>query len=154
MADVKSKTKEYFMMQAIRQAKKAEIEDEVPIGAVIVRNGEIIARAFNKRESSQMATFHAEVLAINKACKKLHSWRLDDCELFVTLEPCVMCAGAILNARIKKVYFGAYEPKGGALQSAYSLLSGGGLNWHSEFEGGLLKEQCSLLLTNFFKNKR
>lgn len=145
---------EFFMKKAINQAIAGLKHDEVPVGAVIVRDGRVISRAYNKRETCGVAVYHAEVLAIIRACKKLKSWRLDDCEMYVTLEPCVMCAGAILNSRIKKVYFGAYEPKGGAAESAYSLLDGGGLNWATEFEGGVCKEQCSALLKEFFKNKR
>lgn len=145
---------EYFMKKAINQAIAGLKREEVPIGAVIVRDGKIVSRAFNNREKSQMATYHAEIIAINRACKKLKSWRLDDCEMFVTLEPCVMCAGAILNARIKKLYFGAYEKKGGAVTSAYQLLSDGGLNWSTEFLGGVMEEECADLLKNFFKNKR
>ena len=105
-----------FMKKAIEQAKKALSADEVPIGAVIVKDGKIIARAFNQMEKTQLATAHAEILAINKACKKLKSWRLDGADMYVTLEPCPMCAGAIVNARIKSVYFGAYEPKSGSAQ--------------------------------------
>ena len=149
------KDKYYFMKKAIDQALNAQKCDEVPIGAVIVKNGAIISRGYNRRESSQIATNHAEIIAINKACKKLNSWRLDDCELYVTLEPCAMCAGAILNARIKKVYFGAYEKKGGAVESSLCVLSGkAGLNWTSEYEGGVLKDACAKLLTDFFVKKR
>ncbi len=146
--------KKYFMEKAINQAIAGLKRDEVPVGAVIVKDGKIISRAFNNREKSQMATYHAEIIAINRACKKLKSWRLDDCEMFVTLEPCVMCAGAILNARIKKLYFGAYEPKGGAVQSKYKLLDESGLNWSLEYEGGVMEKECASLLKDFFKNKR
>lgn len=146
--------KEYFMNQAIKEAFKALKQNEVPVGAVIVRDGKIIARGYNQRESKNLATCHAEISAINKACKKLNSWRLDDCELYVTLEPCIMCAGAIINARIKKVYFGATEPKGGACQSRFSLLDSGVLNWQTAYEGGVLGDNCSQLLTEFFKNRR
>ncbi len=142
------------MKAALKEAEKAKIKDEVPIGAVIVLNDKIISRAHNQREGKQVATYHAEILAIEKACKKLKSWRLDDCELYVTLEPCIMCAGAIVNARIKKVYYGAKEPKGGACESRFSLLSSGVLNWQTDFEGGVLKEECSQTLTDFFKSKR
>lgn len=146
--------KEYFMKKAINQAMRAFLANEVPIGAVVVQNDKIIARAYNKREKSQVATHHAEVIAIEKACKKLGSWRLDDCELFVTLEPCVMCAGAILNARIKKVFFGAFEPKGGAIESRYNLLDKSGLNWSAEWEGGVCEQECAKLLKDFFAKKR
>ena len=135
-------------------AKKAIALDEVPIGAVIVKDGKIIASAFNKRETTQVATAHAEILAINKACKKLKSWRLDGAEMYVTLEPCPMCAGAIVNARIRKVYFGAYEPKSGGATSKFNILSEGGLNHVTEFEGGIMEEDCSNMLKNYFKAKR
>ena len=101
-----------------------------------------------------MATAHAEILAINKACKKLKSWRLDGAEMYVTLEPCPMCAGAIVNARIKKVYFGAYEQKSGGAISKFNILSEGGLNHVTEFEGGIMEEECSNMLKNYFKAKR
>lgn len=144
----------YFMLKAIAEAKKALKIDEVPIGAVIVKDGKIIARGFNSREKTNLATAHAEINAINKACKKLNSWRLDDCEMYVTLEPCIMCAGAIINARIKKVYFGAYEPKGGAVTSKFNLLSSGVLNWTTDFEGGVMQEDCSKLIHDFFVTRR
>ena len=143
-----------FMQKAILEAKKAQTIDEVPIGAIIVLNGKIIARAYNKKESTQLATAHAEILAINKACKKLKSWRLDGAEMFVTLEPCPMCAGAIVNARIKKVYFGAYEPKSGSAVSKFNILSDAGLNHSTEFVGGVMEDECSLMLKNYFKLKR
>lgn len=142
------------MKKAFNQAIRALNADEVPVGAVICRNGEIVSRAYNMRESKKLATAHAEILAIEKACKKLGDWRLDDCEMYVTLEPCVMCAGAILNARIKKVYYGACEPKGGAIESAFRILDGGGLNWTTEYEGGVMKERCSGIIKEFFKNRR
>lgn len=143
-----------YMKKAIILAKKAIELDEVPIGAVIVCNGKVIASAYNQRETTQMATAHAEILAINKACKKLKSWRLDGAEMYVTLEPCPMCAGAIVNARIKKVYFGAYEQKSGGAISKFNILSEGGLNHVTEFEGGIMEEECSNMLKNYFKAKR
>ena len=146
--------KEKIMRQALMQARKCLIEDEVPVGAVIVKDGKIIARAHNAVEKTNLATAHAEILCINKACKKLKSWRLDGAELFVTLEPCPMCAGAIVNARIIKVYFGAYEPKSGSAQSKFSVLTDGGLNHSTEFEGGILQDECSNLIKNYFKEKR
>ena len=139
---------------AINQAIAGLSKGEVPIGAVIVKDDKVIAKAHNLRQTKQIATFHAEVLAIQKACKKLNSWRLDDCEMYVTLEPCIMCAGAITNARLKKVYFGAYEPKGGACKSRFSLLSEGVLNHTTEYEGGVLEDECSKMLTDFFKKRR
>ena len=143
-----------FMRLAIRQAKIALKNQEVPIGAVVVKDGKVISRASNKRQKSQIATDHAELKAIEKACKKLNSWRLDDCELYVTLEPCVMCAGAICNARLKKVYFGAYEHKSGAVVSKFKVLDECGLNYNGNYEGGILEEECSTLLKEFFKNCR
>ena len=145
---------EKFMKQAVKEALKARDKDEVPIGAVIVQNGKIIARAHNLMEKTQMATAHAEILAINKACKKTGSWRLDDCELFVTIEPCAMCAGAIANARIKKVYFGAYESKSGCAESKYPVLTDSGLNHTTEFFGGIMQEICANMIKNYFKAKR
>ncbi len=143
-----------FMRSAYRQAIKAKELDEVPIGAVIVRGGVIIARACNLMEKTQIATAHAELLAIQKACKKLKSWRLDDCELYVTIEPCAMCAGAITNARIKKVYFGAYERKSGCAVSKFPVLEQSGLNHSTAFEGGIMQEECETLIKNYFKEKR
>ena len=143
-----------FMKSAIKEAQKAKKNDEVPIGAVITLNGKIIARAFNNTEKTQLATAHAEILAINKASKKLKSWRLDDCEMYVTLEPCPMCAGAIVNARIKKLYFGAYEQKSGGAQSKFNILSESGLNHKTEFEGGIMLDECSSMLKDYFKAKR
>lgn len=143
-----------YMKLALLQAMKAKKIDEVPIGAVIVYNGKVIARAFNKTEKSKLATSHAEILAINKACKKLNSWRLLDCEMYVTVEPCAMCAGAIANARMKKVYFGAYEKKSGCAVSKYSVLTDNGLNHSTEYEGGVLEKECVQILQDYFKDKR
>lgn len=143
-----------FMKSAIKEAQKAKKNDEVPIGAVITLNGKIIAKAFNNTEKTQLATAHAEILAINKASKKLKSWRLDECEMYVTLEPCPMCAGAIVNARIKKLYFGAYELKSGGAQSKFNILSESGLNHKTEFEGGIMLDECSSMLKDYFKAKR
>lgn len=143
-----------FMKSAIKEAQKAAICDEVPVGAVIVMDGKIIARAHNLMEKTQLATAHAEILAINKACKKLKSWRLDQSEMYVTVEPCAMCAGAIANARIKTVYFGAYEKKSGCAQSKYPVLTDSGLNHTTEFFGGVEQEVCEKIIKNYFKGKR
>ena len=143
-----------FMKSAIGQAIKAKDLDEVPIGAVIVKDGKIIAKAHNLMEKTQLATAHAEVLAINKACKKLKSWRLDGAEMYVTIEPCPMCAGAIVNARIKKVYFGAYEKKSGAAESKFNVLTDSGLNHVTEFVGGIEEEKCADIIKSYFKAKR
>lgn len=142
------------MELAIEQAKKAQKKDEVPIGAVIVYNGRVIAKAHNLMERKKSATSHAEILAIEKACKKIKGWRLLDCEMYVTVEPCAMCAGAIANARIKAVYFGAYEEKSGCAESKYPILSDNGLNHSVEFQGGIMREECSKILTEYFRQKR
>ena len=145
---------ERFMREAIKEAKKAELIDEVPIGCVIVEDNKIISRGYNIRESKQNPAGHAEMVAINKASKKLNNWRLEDCELYVTLEPCIMCSGAIIQSRIKTVYFGAYDPKGGAFGSSINVLDAKNINHHPEIVGGALQEECSKLLTNYFKSKR
>ena len=149
-----SSSEEKFMKAAIRQAEKAEKEDEVPIGAVIVKGGKIIARAHNTVEKTQDATCHAEISAIKKACKKLKSWRLDGADIYITVEPCAMCAGAIANARLKKAYFGAYELKSGCAESKYPVLKDNGLNHSTEYEGGILENKCAEILKNYFKQKR
>ena len=148
------KDKFYFMKAALKEAKKAYDEGEVPIGAVIVREQKIIARAHNEREKKNLATAHAEITCIEKACRKLKSWRLDDCEIYITVEPCPMCAGAILNARIKKAYYGAKDLKGGAAESNFSVLSSGVLNWTTESEGGVLDKEAEKLLKDFFVERR
>ena len=146
--------KTFFMRAALKEAKKAFAEGEIPVGAVVVKDGKIISRGRNARERTQNALHHAEVLAIDKACKKLKSWRLDDCELFVTVEPCVMCAGAIVNARIKKVYFGAEELKDGAAKSAFRVFESGTLNSKVDCEGGLLAAECAAIMVDFFRSRR
>lgn len=145
---------EKWMKEAIKQAKKAAQKDEVPIGCVIVKDDQIIARAYNKREMKQCSTAHAEILAIEKACKKLGSWRLEDCDLYVTLEPCPMCSGAIIQSRIRNVIFGAYDPKGGCMGSNMNINDVRGFNHYPDIEGGLLQDECSRLLKEFFKAKR
>lgn len=145
---------EKFMKAALKEAEKAERKEEVPIGCVIVKDGKIFARAHNLRQTKRLATAHAEVLAIEKACRKIKDWRLDGYEIFITLEPCAMCAGAIANARISKVYFGAYEKKGGGAVSKFNILSESGLNHVTEWEGGVLEEECSAVIKNFFSSRR
>lgn len=145
---------EKWMKEAIKQAKKAAQKDEVPIGCVIVKDDQIIARAYNKREMKQCSTAHAEILAIEKACKKLGSWRLEDCDLYVTLEPCPMCSGAIIQSRIRNVIFGAYDPKGGCMGSNMNINDVRGFNHYPDIEGGILQYECSRLLKEFFKAKR
>lgn len=144
---------ERFMSAAIDMAKKAAGKDEVPVGAIIVRNNKIIAKACNLRETKKNPLAHAELLAINKAAKRMKGWRLLGCTLYVTLEPCPMCAGAIINARVEEVVFGAYDPKGGAMGSLYNLAEGK-LNHMPHITGGMLRDECALLLTTYFKSKR
>jgi len=143
-----------YMKMALKEAKKAELIDEVPIGCIIVKDDKVIVRAYNVRETKQNPLGHAEILAIEKASKKLNSWRLDGCELYVTLEPCIMCSGAIIQSRISKVYFGAYDPKGGAFGSSIDVLDAKNINHHPEIIKGVLEEECSKMLTNYFKSKR
>ena len=144
---------EKFMKEALKQAKKAASIGETPIGAVIVHDGEIVARGYNKRETKKNALLHAEIIAINKACKKLGGWRLPRCEMYVTLEPCPMCAGAIINSRIENVYFGAYDKKSGCAGSVINLFEEN-YNHKPEIKSGILKEECAQLLINFFKKVR
>ena len=148
------KTKEYFMKEALKEAEKAYSKLEVPVGAVIVKDGKIIARAHNQKETKTDTTKHAEILAIQKASKKLKSWRLIDCEMYVTLEPCTMCAGAIIHSRIKKVYIGAMDEKTGAVGSVLNLFEDYKFNHKPEVEKGILKEDCESLLKQFFKELR
>lgn len=140
------------MREAVRLARKAKKKGEVPIGAVVVLNGKIIGRGYNLRTKLQMATAHAEMRAIDRACRKLRSWRLPGAEIYVTLEPCPMCMGAILNARIDRVFFGAYEQKGRSLTN--ELASANLLNHKVEVTGGILKEECAGVLTSFFTEMR
>jgi len=143
-----------FMKEAIKEAKKAYLKEEVPIGAVIVKNNKIISRAHNLRETSKQACNHAEIIAIQKACKKLDAWRLEDCDIYVTLEPCPMCAGAMINARIKNLYIGAMDAKGGAVGSVLNLLSDYKFNHTVNVHSGTHTEECSNLLKDFFQKLR
>ena len=145
---------EKFMKEALKEAKKAYDKLEVPVGAIIVKDGKIIARGHNLKETKFDTTNHAEIIAIQKASKKLKSWRLLDCEMYVTLEPCSMCAGAIINSRIKKVYIGANDEKTGAVGSVLNLFEDYKFNHNVEFEKGILKEDCENVLKDFFKNLR
>lgn len=138
--------KEKFMKEALKEAKKAYDKLEVPVGAVIVKDGKVIARAHNIKEQKNDTTKHAEILAISKASKKLESWRLIDCEMYVTLEPCSMCAGALINSRIKKVYIGAMDAKTGACGSVFNLLEDYTFNHKVEIETGILADDCEELL--------
>ena len=145
--------KEFFMTAALKEAEKAYALSETPIGAVIVKDGKIIASAHNLRETGKCALYHAELLAIHEASKILGGWRLHECDLYVTLEPCIMCSGAISQARIKNLYFGASDPKGGAVLSA-AVQSANGLFPNTKCEGGILLEECSALLKKFFRELR
>ena len=144
---------ELFMEEAIKLALLAAERDEVPVGAIAVRDGKIISSAFNTREESKCATHHAEILAIEGACKALGGWRLPGVTLYVTMEPCVMCAGAIINARIERVVYGAKDHRFGAFGSALDVNSAG-LNHKPEILGGVLGERCARILSDYFKNKR
>ena len=145
---------EKFMKEALKEAVKAYKKEEVPVGAVIVKNGEIIAKAHNLKETKKNAICHAEILAIKKASKKLDAWRLEDCEMYVTLEPCSMCAGALIQARLKKVYIGTMDYKTGACGSVFNLFEDYTFNHKVECETGILKEECEKILQDFFKDLR
>ena len=141
----------YYMQEALEEAKKAAALGEVPIGAVIVYKNEIIARAHNLRETTQNALTHAESMAIQEACKKIGSWRLEETTLYVTLEPCPMCAGAILQSRIPRVVYGARDIKAGCVDSLYRLLNDARFNHECEVTEGILVDECGQILTDFFK---
>jgi len=143
-----------FMKQALEEAQQAALLGEVPIGAVLVYEGKIIARAHNLRETTQNATTHAELLVIQEACKKIGSWRLEDTTLYVTLEPCPMCAGAILQSRIPRVVYGARDQKAGCVDSLYQLLNDERFNHECDVTEGILAEECGQILTDFFKALR
>jgi tRNA(adenine34) deaminase len=147
------KNDEYYMKEAIKEAKKAYLIDEVPIGCVIVYQDKIIARAHNEREKRESALAHAEILAISKACKKLNSWRLEDSIMYITLEPCCMCSGAIIQSRIKKVIYGAYDYRFGAHKSITNLFDVK-FNHQVDIKGGFMEEECGKLITDFFKELR
>lgn len=145
--------REKYMRKALTEAKKAEQIGEVPIGAVIVKEGQVISKAHNLREKEQNSLKHAEIIAIDKACKKLKNFRLENCELYVTIEPCAMCAGAIVQSRIKKVYFGAADEKYGAVKSVMRMFDVKS-NHKVEYEENVLQEECSQIVKNFFKELR
>ncbi len=150
----KERGDEYFMRLALREAEKAAEKDEVPVGAVIVKNGEVVARAHNEKEKRQSAVRHAEICAMEKASAKLGQWWLEDCVLYVTLEPCAMCAGAAVNARLKKIVFGAKDSRFGFVGSLANLSYDYPLNHRVLSEGGVLEKECAAILTSFFKRKR
>lgn len=143
-----------YMKEAIKEAKKAYSNGDVPVGAIIVLNNKIIARAYNKKEKNGVATEHAEILAINKACKKLGTWRLNDCIMYITLEPCLMCAGALIQSRIKKIIYACKNEKFGYADSIKNILSDKKNNHIVEVESGVLQEECKKMLKDFFKDKR
>ncbi|MGR6899695.1 tRNA adenosine(34) deaminase TadA [Rummeliibacillus sp. BSL5] len=147
-------TDHYFMEMAIEEAKKAEALGEVPIGAIIVQHGTVIAKAHNLRETTQNAVTHAELMAIQDACKSLESFRLEETTLYVTLEPCPMCAGAILQSRIPRVVYGARDPKAGCVDSLYHLLNDSRFNHECEVTEGVMGAECGQLLSSFFKELR
>jgi tRNA(adenine34) deaminase len=145
---------ELFMREALALAREAEVLGEVPVGAVVVRDGVVVGRGFNHPIASHDPTAHAEVMAMRDAARHLGNYRLPDCSLYVTLEPCVMCAGAIFHARIARIVYGASEPKTGAAGSAIDLFGQSRLNHHAEITGGVLAEECSDLVSAFFARKR
>jgi tRNA(adenine34) deaminase len=145
---------EHFMRMALAEAEAALAEEEVPVGAVIVYGDRVIAAAHNQREQLHDPTAHAEMIAITQAAEALGSWRLEGCTLYVTLEPCPMCAGAILQARIDALVYGAADPKAGAVQTLYQLLSDPRLNHRTQTVGGVLTNECGRILTQFFQNQR
>ena len=146
--------KEKYMKEALKEADKALLIDEVPIGCVIVKDDKIIARAHNVKESKKDATCHAEIIAIKKASKKLDAWRLEGCDVYITLEPCIMCSGALIQSRVKSINFGAYDLKGGGLGSSINVLEAQNINHHPIVEGGILLEECSSKISKYFKGKR
>lgn len=145
---------EKYMREAIRQARKAAAIGEVPIGCVIVHEGKVIGRGYNRRVTDQSVLAHAEIIAMKKACKKIGDWRLENCEMYVTLEPCPMCAGAIVQARLPRVVIGCMNPKAGCAGSVLNLFQEKGFNHQVETEVGLLGEECSEMLKTFFKELR
>ena len=151
---MKLKSNEYYMLKALEQAKKAAAENEVPVGCVIVYQDKIISKAYNKRNQTNSALDHAELIAIKKACKKLNTWILEDASIYVTLEPCLMCSGAILQSRLKNLYFGAYEPKFGTAGSVMNVFEEEKFNHHVNVYGGILQDECSNILKSFFQNMR
>ncbi|MDD5328309.1 MAG: tRNA adenosine(34) deaminase TadA [Phycisphaerae bacterium] len=145
---------EFYMQAAIDQAKIAEENGDVPIGAIIVHNNQIIAKAYNQREQLQDPTAHAEIIALTQAAAALENWHLNDCTMYVTLEPCPMCAGALVLARMKKLVYGCDDPKTGAVKSLYNIVTDGRLNHRLEVTEGVLADECSKLLQGFFQKRR
>lgn len=146
--------KEIYMRLALLEAKKAASEDEVPIGCVIVKDNKVISKGHNRREIKNDVTSHAEIEAIRKASKRLQDWQLIDCDLYVTIEPCLMCMGAIIQSHIRNIYYGSEDPKGGAVISSLNICDVKNLNHHPHIEGGILKSECSQIMKNYFSQKR
>jgi tRNA(adenine34) deaminase len=145
---------DYFMREALRQAQKASAREEVPVGAVVVREGKIIARAYNQVELLKDATAHAEMLAVTQAEAAIGDWRLADCDLYVTKEPCAMCAGAIVHTRIRRVIFGCADPTAGAAGTMINLLQMQSLNHRCQITSGVLQNECAAILQDFFRKRR
>ena len=145
---------EKYMRFALKEAQKAALIDEVPVGCIIVLNDKIIAKAHNKKDTTNDPCGHAEIIAIRKACKKINNWRLENCEMYVTIEPCIMCSGAIIQSRIKKVFYGAKDNKGGGLGTSINVLEAKNINHVPEVYGGILLEECSKIISEYFKTKR
>src|SRR3989440_12998636 len=147
-------TDDSFMNEALRLARKAFAQEEVPVGAIVVRGGRIIARAFDQMEMLKDATAHTEMLAITQAEAAVGDWRLNDCDLYVTMEPCAMCAGALVHVRMRRVIFGCADPRSGAAGGTMNLLQMPGLNHHCEITSGVLEQECAALLQSFFRARR
>jgi len=145
---------EKFMSIALAEAKRALAHDDVPVGAVIVKNGAVLAKAHNLKERKNLCTAHAEIIAIERASRKLGTWYLDGCEMYVTLEPCAMCAGALINSRIDRLYFGAFDSRFGCTGSIYNLPADTRFNHRLEVKGGVMQSGCAELLKAFFKTLR
>ena len=143
-----------YMLEALKEAELAKLEDEVPIGCVIVKDDQIIARAHNQREATNNPLGHAETLAIKKGSEVLNDWQLVDCDLYVTIEPCIMCGGAIIQSRIRKVIYGAPDLKGGAFGSSINILDAQNINHRPEIVKGILEEECTKIIKDYFKSKR
>ena len=146
--------KEEYMSLALKEAFKAKKIDEVPVGCIIVKNDKVLARAYNQKIRKKDPTSHAEIECIKKACNKLKSYYLDDCDMYITLEPCMMCTGAIIQSRLRKIYIGTEDPKGGSIVSSIELSTVKNINHYPEIEIGILQEECSKILKDFFKEKR
>ena len=146
--------KEEYMSLALKEAFKAKKIDEVPVGCIIVKNDKVLARAYNQKIRKKDPTSHAEIECNKKACNKLKSYYLDDCDMYITLEPCMMCTGAIIQSRLRKIYIGTKDPKGGSIVSSIELSTVKNINHYPEIEIGILQEECSKILKDFFKEKR